>query len=247
MSAPPLRMSPLGPSAFTIETKPKLSPPYSASSYHLSPLAHSSPTPSDHHSSPSPSHDNHTIPGQTGALHPTSLWLKAPRESYEKQDRCPSDQDGPLNLSKPRSDLPKQDRNHDRHSYANHFNGSDRVATPPPAHSNHKPVTTSANTMSNNNNSLSSPPIPVTPPKVSIPETSSPMFPSIRPPFLPPQFSPYLGLTGHLPMSVLNNNFSAAHSYLLNGGKMPGMDAEKVELLEIWFNRLWLLLSFKII
>ncbi|XP_052213142.1 transcription factor 7-like 1 isoform X3 [Dreissena polymorpha] len=239
MSAP-LRMSPLAPSAFIMETKPRSSPPYSSSPYHLSPLAHSSPTPSDHHSTPSPSHDNRTLTSQSSSLHPTSLWLNTSGESYHKQDRCASDQDGPLNLSKPRSDLPKQDRNHDRHTYPTHFNGSERVTTPPPAHSNHKPVsvTTNSTTISNNNNSLSSPPVPLTPPKVSIPETSSPMFPSLRPSFLPPQFSPYLGLTGHLPMSVLNNNFSAAHSaYLLNGGKMPGMDAEKESMMHDAFAR----------
>ncbi|XP_052800696.1 transcription factor Sox-5-like isoform X2 [Mya arenaria] len=220
------RMSPVMTPGFNMEAKSHPSPPYSTSPYRLSPPAHSSPTPSDHHSTPSPRHDSATSPS-VSALH-TPMWLGTPRESREH----PSDQDGPLNLSKPRSEPIKREHSGERHSYSMHFNGLEHVTTPPPAHRNHKACHNSNNAITSANNSLSSPPIPSTPPKVSLPETSSPMFPGMRPPFLPPQYSPYLGLTGHLPVSMLNNNFSAAHTaYLMNGGKLPGLDNDKETLL----------------
>lgn len=222
----PSRMSPHTPSA--LETKHHPSLPYTTSPYHLSPPTHSSPTPSDHQSSPSPRHDNATTSPPVSSLH-SPMWLSTPREG--KKSRENPDQDGPLNLSKPRSVIPKLEPNEDRHGYPMHFNGSNKVTTPPPAHSNHRANsnTSSSSATSNNNNhsGLNSPPVPSTPPKVSMSETPSPLFP--RPPFLPPQYSPFLGLAGHLPVSVLNNNFSAAHSaYLMNGGKLPGMDTDKV-------------------
>jgi len=214
----PTRMSPVAnTTGLSLDTKGLSSPPYATSPYRLSPHTHSSPTPSDHHSTPSPRRESATSP----SVH-TPMWLGTPRE--ERSPREHSAQDGPLNLSKPRSDFKRErESSGERHSFSSHYNGSERANTPPPAHSNHKPTHNS--TAASLSSSLSSPPIP-SPPKVSLPETSSPLFHGVRPPFLPPQYSPYLGLTGHLPM--LNNNFS----YLMNGGKLPSMaamDADKVK------------------
>ena len=211
-----------------MDTKHHTSLPYTTSPYHLSPPAHSSPSPSDHHSSPSPRHDNAMSPPAT-TIH-SQMWLGAPRESKKSRDAPANDQDGPLNLSKPRPDFFKRDPNDERHGHSIHYNGSDKVTTPPPAHSNHRAnsnISNASSTPSSNHSGLSSPIMSSTPPKVSLTEAPSPLF--ARPPFLPPQYNPFLGLAGHLPVSVLNNNFTAAHSaFLMNAGKIPGMDTDKV-------------------
>ncbi|XP_053384961.1 transcription factor Sox-5-like isoform X3 [Mercenaria mercenaria] len=222
----PSRMSPLTTSAFQVDTKQHSSPPYTTSPYHLSPVTHSSPLPSDHHSTPSPRHEN-SMTSPSGHMPHTPMWLGTPRDTREPRDAAPTDQDGPLNLSKPRNDTPKRERTEEHYSYQHHFDRSEKVATPPPAHSNHRMnVNTTCSSSSSHNASVSSPPVPSTPPKVSMAENPSPLFPSVRPPFLPPQYSPFLGLASHLPVSVLNNNFSA-HSYLMNGGKLPSLDSDK--------------------
>lgn len=216
----PSRMSPLA--AFPVETKHP-SPPYTSSPYHMSPPTHSSPLPSDHQSTPSPRNDS-TL---TSPLGHAPMWLGTPREARESRETVANDQDGPLNLSKPRLDVPKREKNEEHHSFSHMFEKSKKVQTPPPAHANHRMNVNNACSTSTTN--ISSPPVPTTPPKVSISESTSPLFPSVRPPFLPPQYSPFLGLASHLPVSVLNNNFSA-HSYLMNGGKLPGMDTDKVNI-----------------
>lgn len=219
----PSRMSPLTTSAFQVDTKHHSSPPYTTSPYHLSPVTHSSPLPSDHHSTPSPRHDN-SMTSPSGHAPNTPMWLGTPRES---RDTSVNDQDGPLNLSKPRITTPKRERSEEQYNYSHHFDRAEKVVTPPPAHSNHRQnVNTTSSTSSS---TVSSPPVPSTPPKVSIAENASPLFPGVRPPFLPPQYSPFLGLASHLPVSVLNNNFTA-HSYLMNGGKLPSLDSDKVNI-----------------
>lgn len=224
------RMSPHTPTAaLGMDSKHHPSLPYTTSPYHLSPPAHSSPTPSDHQSTPSPRHDSTTTSPPASSLH-SPMWLATPREGKKHRETPANDQDGPLNLSKPRPDFLKRDPGDDRHGHSMHFNGSDKVTTPPPAHSNHRAnsnISNSSTTSSNNHSGLSSPIMSTTPPKVSMSEAPSPLF--ARPPFLPPQYSPFLGLAGHLPVSVLNNNFTAAHSaFLMSGGKLPGMDTDKV-------------------
>lgn len=225
----PTRISPLTTSAFQVEAKHHSSPPYTTSPYHLSPVTHSSPLPSDHHSTPSPRHDGSMTSPSTHASH-TPMWLGTPRDTRESRDSATNDQDGPLNLSKPRNDAPKREKSEEPYTYPHHYDRTEKVTTPPPAHSNNRLNINVAGSGSSSNNvtsKISSPPVPSTPPKVSVTENSSPLFPSVRPPFLPPQYSPFLGLASHLPVSVLNNNFSA-HTYLMNGGKLPSMDAEKV-------------------
>ncbi|XP_060604112.1 transcription factor egl-13-like isoform X3 [Ruditapes philippinarum] len=217
----PTRVSPLTTSAFQVDTKHHSSPPYTTSPYHLSPVTHSSPLPSDHHSTPSPRHDN-SMTSPSGHAPHTPMWLSTPRDS---RDASVNDQDGPLNLSKPRITTPKRERNDEQYNYSHHYDRSaEKVVTPPPAHSNHRQnVNTTSSTASS---TVSSPQLLSTPPKVSIAENPSPLFPGVRPPFLPPQYSPFLGLASHLPVSVLNNNFTA-HSYLMNGGKLPTLDSDK--------------------
>ena len=219
------RMSPLTSSQMTMDTKHQhltSSPPYNGSPYHLSPGAHSSPAsprdhPNLHHSTPSPRQH------ETSGNH-TPMWLGTPNMARNEPTQSPTDQDGPLNLSKPRgSDYIKRERSsHDDHPNFSFHSNKQEVTTPPPAHSNHR-----------RNSNLHSPTQPPTPPKVSIPDSS--MFSGVRPPYLPPQYtSPFLGLAaaGHLPISVLsnmNNNFSTHSAFLMNGaGKLPGMDGTKV-------------------
>ncbi|KAL4225737.1 Transcription factor SOX-6 [Mactra antiquata] len=220
----PSRMSPL--STFPVDTKHHhASPTYTSSPYHMSPpTTHSSPLPLDQHSTPSP-HNDSTITSPQGQSGHTPMWLGTPRETREsRESTAANDQDGPLNLSKPRLDIPKREKSEERHSFSHMYERSKKVPTPPPAHANHR--MNANNSSSTSTTSINSPPIPTSPPKVSMSENTSPLFPSVRPPFLPPQYSPFLGLAGHLPVSVLNNNFSA-HSYLMNGGKLPGLDTEK--------------------
>lgn len=233
----PSRMSPhTQSSTLGMDIKHPTSLPYTTSPYHLSPPAHSSPSPIDHHSTPSPRHDSSATSPSVPSLH-SPMWLGTPREGKKPRESAASDQDGPLNLSKPRSDVPKRDAGDDRHGYPMHYNGSEKVTTPPPAHSNHRNNnnTSSSSSATNNNNhsGLSSPSMPTTPPKVSLSETPSPLFP--RSPFLPPQY-PFLGLAGHLPVS-----FAAAHpAYMMNGVKLPGMDTDKVR----WFVHVKSIFSF---
>nr|UJP31535.1 putative SoxD [Ensis directus] len=221
-------MPPQTSSPISMETKHHMTPPYSTSPYHLSPGAHSNPSPTaDRPSVPSPHHDT---------VHPLhmSAWLHA-REQTTRPATL-KDQDGPLNLSKPRSEGMKREKaSHDEQQfYAMHLNKSDRkIETPPPAHSNHRRGSSSLTSSSSNNN-LHSPPMSITPPKVSLPESS--IFPGVRPQFLQPQYSPFLGLASHLNnMSVLNNmtnNFGAHSAFLMNGGKLPGLDPDKESMVQ---------------
>ena len=199
----PSRLSPHNSSPVSHRDKGhSMSPTYASSPYRLSPRDHSSPSP--HNMPPSPTHPQ-SSPLISGAH--TPMWLGTPR------DRHPTtfSEEGPLNLSKPRSESFKKE-----HREPTNFSmgtSKPEVTTPPPAHSNHR---SSA---------------PVAPPTVNIPESSS-IFP-LRPPFIPPQYvtSPLFGFASHLPASVLTNmtnNFSSHSAYLLNGAKPPSLETDKV-------------------
>lgn len=227
----PQTVSPQTSSPVSMETKHHMSPPYTCSPYHLSPRAHSSPSPNtDRQTIPSP-HNHDNIPPHHMTSLRTSAWLHS--RDHAARETTLKDQDGPLNLSKPRSEGMRREKSfHDEQQhYGMHLSKSDRKnETPPPAHSNHRRGSSSQASSSSNNN-LHSPPMSITPPKVSLPESS--IFPGVRPPFLPPQYSPFLGLASHLNnMSVLNNmtnNFGAHSAFLMNGGKLPVLDADKQE------------------
>ena len=210
-------MSPLT-APITMETKHHpVSPSYATLPYRLSPQAHSSPSPTDHHSTPSPHHESR-------GLHVPQWISSIQQDKKDSREVTASDQEGPLNLSKPRSEVIKRERSEDLPGFSMRPSKRDRDTPPPPAHSNHHLSHRSANS------NLNSPPMSHTPPKVSIPDST--LLPSVRPPFLPPHYAnPFLGLAGQFPVSVLNNmtnNFTTHSAFLMNGGKLPGMDSSKV-------------------
>lgn len=187
-----------------------MSPTYASSPFRLSPRDHSSPSPLNNNMSPSPTHPQ-SSPLISGAH--TPMWLGTPRE---RQPSSSFSDEGPLNLSKPRSETKKEHR--EPFSFSMTTKKPEKVTTPPPAHSNHR---------SN---------APAVPPAVNIPETSS-IFNPLRPPFIPPQYvtSPLFGFASHLPASVLTNmtnNFSSHSAYLLNGAKPPSMDTDKESMVQ---------------
>ena len=202
----PSRMSPHTSSPISHRDKNhSLSPTYASSPYRLSPRDHSSPSPLNNNVPPSPTHPQ-SSPLISGAH--TPMWLGTPRE----RQHTAFSEEGPLNLSKPRSETLKKEHR-EPVSFSMGSKKPEKVTTPPPAHSNHR---SSA---------------PVAPPTVNIPESSS-LFP-LRPPFIPPQYvtSPLFGFASHLPASVLTNmtnNFSSHSAYLLNGAKPPSLDTDKV-------------------
>ena len=189
-----------------------LSPNYASSPYRLSPRDHTSSSPLNHSTmSPSPTHPQ-SSPIISGAH--TPMWLGTPRERHPSSTFS---EEGPLNLSKPRSE--PRTENREPVSFSMATKKPEKVTTPPPAHSNHR---------SN---------APTVPPTVNIPETSS-IF-QLRPPFIPPQYvtSPLFGFASHLPASVLSNmtnNFSSHSAYqLLNGAKPPALDSDKVSEISV--------------